>query len=709
LDTASEILDRLSGRSSHWIEPARAALDLAAGNLAGARAALARASAGSQEGSGMAAETLLARSDLALASGMASEAEECAGEALRLFTVAKDREGASRSRLRRGLALVELGRCQEAIREARRTRAASAPCRSGLLGLALLAEGRALLRLGHPATRLFARAREVAERPFREAAELGLAVAEGGTWTSPEVQRPLAALEAWGDRRLLAYALSDLRALLGRQLSSRVPAPNPVPQRADPKARAVAEAATRLLGPEALGERWRAAMTALHSVLPWWRAVLLGPQDLELRWDLAEPQPLPAGDLARELAEGAAGPTLIALGCGTPFEAHPTAALHGLRSAVVAPAGDYGFVCVDFRDAQPGPEAVALVTEVAGLVGKMSRVDEGPPTAEQPAQAGTPHFPGLVGRSSVMQELFREVARVAGSEAPVHVLGATGTGKEGVAEAIHGASKRRQGPFVAVNASSLTDELFDSQLFGHVKGAFTGAIADREGYVVEAEGGTLFLDEVVDLSLRAQARLLRFLETGEYRRLGESRLRKANVRIVTASNVTLEERVQAGQLRADLLYRLKRLTLSLPPLRARGEDIPLLARHFLSRIATQAGAPNPELSAEVAKALQAYSWPGNVRELASEMERLFLLAAQGPLRRQHLSPEIRDAAVAGPRRRGAVVPLPVLHLKEAVSAFERDHISQVLEWTSGNRAQAACALGLTRQALFGKINRLGIG
>jgi DNA-binding NtrC family response regulator len=298
---------------------------------------------------------------------------------------------------------------------------------------------------------------------------------------------------------------------------------------------------------------------------------------------------------------------------------------------------------------------------------------------------------------------------VAGSEAPVHVLGETGTGKEKVAEAIHQASKRRQGPFVPVNASSLSDELFESQLFGHVKGAFTGAVADREGHVVEAEGGTLFLDEVIDLSLRAQARLLRFLETGEYRRLGEPRLRKAKVRIVTASNVSLEERVQAGHLRADLLYRLKRLSLSLPPLRERGEDILVLARHFLRQIAAQAGVPGPELSSDLGKALLAYAWPGNVRELGSEMERLFLSAAQGPLGREHLSPEVRQASEAGKRRRAVVVSLPAVPLKEAVSAFERDHIAEVLEWTSGNRARAACALGLTRQALFAKINRLGIG
>lgn len=710
LDTASEILDRLTRNSSGWIEPIRAGLELAAGNLPAARAALVRAVKSSQGCPRATAEALLIRSDLELASGAIGEAENCASEALRLFAVAKDKEGTCRSRLRRGLALIEQGRCEEAVREARRVRTALAPGRCGLFGLALLVEGRALLRAGRPAARAFAGARVGVERPFRDAAELGLAVAQGGTWASAEVQQGLAALEAWGDRRLLSYALADLRATLGPQARpARSLSPRTL-QRADPRARAVAEAASRLLGSGSLGERWQTAMTALHPILPWWRAVLLGPRDLELRWDLKEPRPLPAGDLARELVASATHPTLVELGRGTPFAGHPTGALHALETAVVAPAGASAFVCFDFRVLEPGPEAVALVAEVAGLVARMPYQEDGPEAGEaEGGRAEAPQFRGFIGRCQAMRELFSGIARVAASDTAVHVLGETGTGKERVAEAVHQASPRKRGPFVPVNASSLPDELFESQLFGHVKGAFTGAVGDREGYVAEAEGGTLFLDEITDLSLRAQAKLLRFLETGEYRRVGETRLHQARVRIVTASNVSLEERVQTGQLRADLLYRLKRLTLSLPPLRERGEDILLLARHLLRQVATQAGAPSPELPCEVGDALQAYGWPGNVRELRSEMERLFLWAAQGPLRRDHLSPEIRRAAEGGVRRRAASVSLPVVPLKEAVSEFERDHIGRVLGWTDGNRTHAACALGLTRQGLVAKISRLGIG
>ena len=711
LDTASEILDRMTSASSGWIEPIRASLELAAGNLAAARAALVRAVKSSQGCPRATAEALLIRSDLELASGAIAEAEDCAGEALRLFTLAKDKGGTCRSRLRRGLALIEQGRGEEAVREARRVRTALAPDRCGLFGLALLVEGRALLRLGRPAARAFALAREGVERPFRDAAELGLAVAQGGTWASVEVQQGLAALEAWGDRRLLSYALADLRAALGPQARPAKSPSRRTPQRADPRARAVAEAASRLLGPGSLGERWQAAMTALHPILPWWRAVLLGPRDLELRWDMEGPRPLPANDLARELIASATRPTLVELGPGTPFAGHPTGALHALETAVVAPAGASAFVCFDFRVLEPGPEAVALVAEVAGLVARMPHQEDGPEAVEVEGgrAEAPPQFKGFIGRCQVMRELFCGIARVAASDTAVHVLGETGTGKERVAEAVHQASTRRQGPFVPVNASSLPDELFESQLFGHVKGAFTGAVGDREGYVAAAEGGTLFLDEITDLSLRAQAKLLRFLETGEYRRVGEPRLRQANVRIVTASNVSLEERVQAGQLRADLLYRLKRLTLSLPPLRERGEDVLVLARHLMRQIAAQAGGPSPELPSEVANALLAYGWPGNVRELRSEMERLFLWAAQGPLRREHLSPEIRQAAERGARRRAASASLPAVPLKEAVSEFERDHIGRVLGWTDGNRTRAACALGLTRQGLVAKISRLGIG
>jgi DNA-binding NtrC family response regulator len=215
--------------------------------------------------------------------------------------------------------------------------------------------------------------------------------------------------------------------------------------------------------------------------------------------------------------------------------------------------------------------------------------------------------------------------------------------------------------------------------------------------VAAAEGGTLFLDEITDLSPRAQAKLLRLLEQKEYRRVGESRMRTADVRFVTASNVPLERRVSEGRFRADLMYRLNRMVLPVPPLRERGDDMALLARHFLRRAATRAGVPVPVLGADAERALRAYAWPGNVRELENEMDRLLVMGRSGRIRREDLSPALREPLVAAADS-----------LREAVRGFERAHIARVLEGQGGNRSRAACLLGLTRQALVAKISRLGI-
>jgi two-component system response regulator HupR/HoxA len=291
------------------------------------------------------------------------------------------------------------------------------------------------------------------------------------------------------------------------------------------------------------------------------------------------------------------------------------------------------------------------------------------------------------------------MARVAGADVPVHIFGETGTGKEKVARALHRQSPRRGRPFVAVNASSLSDELFEAELFGHVRGAFTGAVADREGYVAAAEGGTLLIDEVADLSSRGQAKLLRFLTDGEYRRLGEAAPRRSNVRILTAANVELRARVTAGRFREDLLFRLAgAFTLVVPPLRDRGDDLELLCRHFLEQAARRHRLTPPRLPSDVALALRSYPWPGNVRELESEMQRLVVLSAGGPIRRDHVSPHVAQASAApGPSE-----------LRASQRAWERDHIRSVLERHRGNRTRAAHALGITRQGLLEKLRRLGL-
>jgi DNA-binding NtrC family response regulator len=250
---------------------------------------------------------------------------------------------------------------------------------------------------------------------------------------------------------------------------------------------------------------------------------------------------------------------------------------------------------------------------------------------------------------------------------------------------------------VTVNASSISDDLFESEMFGHVKGAFTGAVADRRGHVVEAEGGTLFLDEVTDLTLRGQAKLLRFLQNGEFRRVGEGVVRRANVRLLTAANVVLREQVARGLFRPDLLYRCTTFTLVVPPLRERADDVLLLARHFLRSAQVREARPVKSLPREIAQLLLRFEWPGNVRQLQSEMNRLATLAGSESIRIEHVSPEIMPGTRA-----------PGRTLNDARSACERDLIVRTLPLYGGNRSRAACALGITRQGLLSKMRQLGL-
>jgi DNA-binding NtrC family response regulator len=371
----------------------------------------------------------------------------------------------------------------------------------------------------------------------------------------------------------------------------------------------------------------------------------------------------------------------------------PTVALLGLEAAVWLPAGDGRFLYADTKRGGPPLDEAAL-----GLLTRLARLFE-PGHEEGRVPVDETGFPDIVGRSPAMQALFEQMGRVARSELAVHVVGATGTGKERVARALHRLSQRRGHAFVTVNASSVSDELFESEMFGHVRGAFTGAVADRRGHVMEAEGGTLFIDEVADLSARAQSKLLRFLQDGEFRRVGEGETRHARVRVITAANVLLSERVAAGLFREDLMYRLvSGVTLHLPPLRERGEDVLLLARHFLRVCADREGRPAPVLPAEVGRLLLAYPWPGNVRQLEGEINRLVVLAGEGPVRAEHLSPGLTGAR----QRPGGST------LAEARSSFERELIGRSLRAHQGNRTRTARALGITRQALALKMRRLGL-
>jgi two-component system NtrC family response regulator len=303
---------------------------------------------------------------------------------------------------------------------------------------------------------------------------------------------------------------------------------------------------------------------------------------------------------------------------------------------------------------------------------------------------------GLVGRCPAMDRLRREIARFGPTDLRVHVFGETGTGKDLVARALHEASPRGRKAMVPLNVAALPGELLLPELFGHVRGAFTGATDTREGYVAAAEGSTLFIDEVADLSPLAQAGLLRFLEGGEYRRVGDPSLRRADVRVISATNVHLGDRVREGRFREDLLFRLCDETVEMPPLRDRGDDVLLLARHFL-RAASPRAATAPALSREAEAALLACSWPGNVRQLQKEMRRAAVLAAGRAVSLEDLSPAVRQPCG---RKVGT--------LRSALERCEAELVQETLERNHGVIARAAAELGITRQALWKKVRRRGL-
>jgi two-component system NtrC family response regulator len=523
-------------------------------------------------------------------------------------------------------------------------------------------------------------------------AQIGAALARGEGRDSRRLRGALDGLVAWGDRRLLALGLADVRDLI----STPALAPTPFLGTAElavasARERALVDVAVALSRPGDWAGRWADAMRALAPALPWKYAALVGPGALELRPELESPRRLEADGWLSSIAGRLSRPAHVEL-VGEPTES--LRLLHGLHTVALAPLPGGGALCFGFTDGGEASARVALAAEVARLLA--SRLESRP---ELDSERDDPKpFPGIVGRCPAMQHLFAEMSLVAASEAFVHVGGETGSGKGRVAQALHERSRRRNGPFVAVNASSLSDELFEAEMFGHARGAFTGAVAAREGYVAAAEGGTLFLDEVSDLSPRGQAKLLRLLQEREYRRLGESEVRRANVRIISAANVDLEERVAKGAFRADLMYRLAVVILRLPPLRERGDDLLLLARHFLRAAAARDGREVPQLPGPVAQALCRHSWPGNVRELENEMSRLVALAGAGPILAGQLSPRVC----------GSRSPLASERLREALLAFERSFLKEALARHQGNRARTAGSIGITRQALLGKMARLGL-
>jgi DNA-binding NtrC family response regulator len=305
-------------------------------------------------------------------------------------------------------------------------------------------------------------------------------------------------------------------------------------------------------------------------------------------------------------------------------------------------------------------------------------------------------LPNLVAESARMREVVRLMEKVAPSDANVLITGQHGTGKEVAARWLHAASKRAERPFVAVNAGGLAEGVFESELFGHVRGAFTDAKADRAGCIELADGGTLFLDEIANMPMAQQAKLLRVLQTGEFHPVGSSRVRRGDVRVLSATNVDVAREVSDGRFREDLLYRLNTVEICLPPLRERREDIAPLAGHFLARHAARYGS-RATFGADAMSALLEHSWPGNVRELEHVVERALLLAAGDIVHAADLQLGSRGRAESSSR-------FEELSLDEA----ERYLIQRALEKYTGNVSDAARALGLSRSAFYRRLAHHGL-
>jgi len=300
---------------------------------------------------------------------------------------------------------------------------------------------------------------------------------------------------------------------------------------------------------------------------------------------------------------------------------------------------------------------------------------------------------GLIGSSEALQEIFRIIEKASRTSATVLITGESGTGKELVTRAIHYQSRRSSAPFVPVNCTAIPQELLESELFGYVKGAFTGADTTRAGFFQTAEGGTIFLDEIGDLSLMMQSKLLRVIQEKEVYMVGSRKPVVVNIRIISATNKNLRNLVEAGLFREDLYYRLNVINVELPPLRKRGNDILLLINHFLRKHALDMSVNLPVLREDTLALLQQYPWPGNVRELDNLIQRLVVM---------HTSETIKPADLPDYMRKGSYNPQS--NLQRTLAEMENDYIKKVLEQTGNNKSEAARILGIDRKTLRSKLN-----
>ena len=319
---------------------------------------------------------------------------------------------------------------------------------------------------------------------------------------------------------------------------------------------------------------------------------------------------------------------------------------------------------------------------------------------------GRYRFDNIIGTSKAMEQVFAHMKKVVETDSTILILGASGTGKELVAKAIHFNSPRREKPFMAINCGAIPGELLESELFGHVRGAFTSAVADKPGKFEQANGGTIFLDEIGDMPLQLQMKLLRVLQEHEIERIGSTRRIQLDTRVISATNTDLHEQVKAGRFREDLYYRLNVIPLYLPTLKERRGDIPQLARYFVDKICREMNLPRSTLAQEALQALEDYDWPGNVRELENVIERTVALSDNRVIRCADLPADICQAsasAAPNPPRIGNGIDM-----NRVIADMERAMIRQALEIGQGVKARAAELLGINRTTLVEKIKRLGL-
>jgi two-component system, NtrC family, response regulator len=305
-------------------------------------------------------------------------------------------------------------------------------------------------------------------------------------------------------------------------------------------------------------------------------------------------------------------------------------------------------------------------------------------------------FEGILGASSQMQTVFTFVRKVGPTSAPVLILGESGTGKEMVAQALHRQSLQRNGPFIAINCNAIPENLLESELFGHEKGSFTGAHAQKKGHIEAAAGGTLFLDEVGELPLPVQVKLLRFLQEKRFQRVGGRQEIHSDARVIAATNVNLQESVTKGQFREDLYFRLAVVVVKVPPLRERGDDVTLIANEFLQRFTAEQGKPNLTFAPDALRGIATHSWPGNVRELQNRVQRAVIMTEGKRVSAADL--ELTDVAGSGPQQT----------LKEAREEAEREVVQDALRRHRGKITAAALELGISRPTLYELMEKLGI-